>query len=37
MQQIAKGDARINLNLPSDKTRPLNILSRFRERLRAER
>jgi hypothetical protein len=37
MQQIAKGDARINLNLPSDKTRPLNILSRFTERLRAER
>jgi ATP-dependent helicase/DNAse subunit B len=37
MQQIAKGDARINLNLPSDKTRPLNILSRFEERLRAER
>lgn len=37
IQQIAKGDARINLNLPSDKTRPLNILSRFEERIRAER
>jgi len=37
MQQIAKGDARINLNLPRDKTRPLNILSRFEERLRIER
>ncbi len=34
MQQIAKGDARINLNLPSDETRPLNILSRFEERRR---
>jgi probable DNA repair protein len=37
MQQIAKGDARINLNLPGDKSRPLNILSRFEERIRAER
>lgn len=34
MRQIAKGDARINLNLPSDQTRPLNILSRFEERRR---
>jgi hypothetical protein len=34
MGQIAKGDARINLSLPSDKTRPLSILSRFEERSR---
>ena len=34
MQQIAEGDARINLDLPSDQTRPLNILSRFEERRR---
>lgn len=34
MQQIAKGDVRINLNLPRDKSRPLNILSRFEERIR---
>jgi probable DNA repair protein len=37
MRQIAKGDVRINLVLPKDKTRPLNILSRFEERLRADR
>ena len=37
MQQIAQGDARINLSLPSEETRPLNILSRFEERLRAQR
>ena len=34
MRQIAKGDVRINLNLPGDKTRPLSILSRFEERSR---
>jgi ATP-dependent helicase/nuclease subunit B len=37
MQQIARGDARINLNLPDNQSRPLNILSRFQERMRAER
>lgn len=34
MQQIARGDVRINLNLPTERTRPLNILSRFEERRR---
>ncbi len=34
MRQIARGDARINLSLPGDKTRPLSILSRFEERSR---
>lgn len=34
MQQIAEGDARINLSLPSGNTRPLCILSRFEERRR---
>jgi probable DNA repair protein len=34
MRQIAMGDVRINLSLPSDKTRPLSILSRFEERSR---
>ena len=37
MQQIARGDARINLSLPIEETRPLNILSRFEERARAQR
>ena len=37
MRQIARGDARINLNLPTEDTRPLNILSRFEERLRGQR
>jgi len=34
MRQIARGDVRINLSLPNDKTRPLSILSRFEERSR---
>jgi hypothetical protein len=34
MRQIAKGDVRINLNLPGDESRPLSILSRFEERSR---
>ncbi len=34
MQQIANGDARLNLSLPIADTRPLNILSRFEERRR---
>ena len=34
MQQIAEGDVRINLNLPSNEMRSLNILSRFEERRR---
>jgi len=37
MRQIAKGDARLNLNLPTEATRPLNILSRFEERRRGQR
>jgi len=34
MRQIARGDVRINLSMPSDKTRPLSILNRFEERSR---
>jgi hypothetical protein len=34
MQQIARGDIRLNLDLPGDKTRPLSILSRIEERRR---
>jgi hypothetical protein len=34
MRQIAKGDVRINLDLPGDESRPLSILSRFEERSR---
>ncbi len=37
MQQIATGDARINLSLPTEESRPLNILSRFEERSRGQR
>lgn len=37
MQQIAAGDARINLDLQSGQSRPLNILSRFEERRRGQR
>ena len=37
MQQIAKGDVRLNLNLPIEDTRPLNILSRFQELRREQR
>lgn len=37
MQQIAAGDVRINLNLQSERTRSLNILSRFEERRRGHR
>jgi len=37
MQQIAAGDIRINLNLSTKQTRPLNILSRFEERKRGQR
>lgn len=33
--QIAAGDVRINLSLPAEQTRALNILSRFQERVRA--
>ena len=37
MRQIAEGDVRINPNLPHERTRPLNILSRYQERMRARR
>jgi probable DNA repair protein len=37
MQQIAAGDVRINLDLQTGQTRPLNILSRFEERRRGQR
>ena len=37
MQQIAAGDVRINLDLQTQQTRPLNILSRFEERRRGQR
>lgn len=34
MQQIARGDIRLNLDLPGEKARPLSILSRIEERRR---
>jgi probable DNA repair protein len=37
MRQISQGDARLNLDLPSERMRPLNVLSRFEERRRDQR